>query len=474
MVYNACRFCFVVIIQIVSKPFRDKRETASGNDRRYSGLMIGSIMLASDNSILIFDANARTILNQTFPHMKQRLPIKSGLNGFASMAVVNGVAYIGGFNGTIYLLKLPVESLSTEGSKLSEDANAEVNVSNITLPFHCIAEAFTYTTTNGVIAACFNNNNSILYIVNVHSPSEKRELQFTSKSDLSNILPVGEAFYFVQHNHLLRADITSTGGPTQVETLENCRQAQLMMNRYYYIVIHCKERSHVYVPLEWRKTSGMTPGMKYGAWKNSNVELKPCHGIGFALLVLSVNDATVTLYDPRNDFKTNIILPGDPNTIDLTCTWNGSYLTLMYNDETCNCWKEHQLSEQYLNVTSSIIPYSEGTLAPLVVDNRTISQGVLLFHPTYYLLPSARQVFLDLRKNVTHPMITEDVVVYHAGIYSQNPEPGINDEVTTDSGETSHTHWQVYTGVGVALALVLTVFGVVAYWQKSKIKKLRW
>ena len=69
----------------------------------------------------------------------------------------------------------------------------------------CITEAITRNVSD-VIAACFGNENNTLYIVNVHSPTERSELKFTNTSDLSNILVVDNVFYYAQDNYLFRGD----------------------------------------------------------------------------------------------------------------------------------------------------------------------------------------------------------------------------------------------------------------------------
>ena len=321
-----------------------------------------------------------------------------------------------------------------------------------------------------MITACFNHSDSMLYIVNIHDPSDKSELPFTPNSDLSNILPVGDAFYFVQNDHLLRGDVPR--GQTQVATLETCHQAWLEMNEYHYIIIQCMGKSYLYVPEEWNSAAY---GIKYGAWKNRNVKLRPCHGDGFASVVFSVDDTTVIIYDARNDFRKDVKLTGIPDASTLTCTWNNNHLTFLYKDLSCDCWRRYQIAEQYVNETSSIIPYSEGMLPPLVTENSPINQEVLLFHPTYFLLPSAHQLFIDLHSNVTHPMITDDIVIYHTGIYSARGDDetdikNISDDGT--EGASTDIHWGVYLALIVAIMMIMVialVTGFVAYRRKARI-----
>ena len=394
------------------------------------------------------------------------------------MTVVADTAYIGGRDGIIFVLTLPMEFLkvadsSDIGASEGTDDKPEVIVSNITLPYSCIAEVFTYTA-DGVITACFSHTDSMVYIVNVHEPSQKREIPFTPEGDLSNLLPVGEVFYYVQHGHLLTADVARGG--TQVATLPNCDQAWLEMSEYHYITIQCENESFLYVPGEWSNADGI----KSGAWKNRNVQLKPCHGIGFASVVFSVDGTMVTLYNALNNFKTSIVLSGNPNTNTLICTWNGN-LTFIYRDTSCNCWRQHQITEGYVNENSSIIPFSEGTLPPLVT---TVNQSVLLLHPTYLLIPSRHQVLVDLPNNVSHPMITGDTVLYYSGIYSLRSD-NVNDVVKsasddgTDSSTGTQSQWPIYLVVILSLVLVvvvvfLLIFGVVAYKLKlmSRIRKI--
>jgi len=455
----------VVVPEILSKPPPDKRETLSGASRD-NDIPTGSILLTSVGYILIFDTNGKILVNQTFPHISQ-LPIKSAAYKTARMAVIGDVAYFGGLEGVVFILKnLPVDLLeqaSTGGSNLGDPVGGEVIVSNITLPFSCTTEAFTYT--SDVIAACFNNKDSILYFVNIYSTSDKSEFQFTPDSDLSNILPVNDVFYFAQHDQLFRADIAR--GQKPVERLENCLQPWLTMNKGYYIIIHCMKKSYVYMPPQWSDA----PGIRDGAWKNRNVELKPCHGVGRASqsIVFSVDDTTLTFYDTRNNFKKTITLAGSPDTSTLTCTWNDSQLVLMYKNNSTNNWRTHLLTEQYTYTTASVIPFSEGTLPPLVVGNNVISQNVLVFHSTYFLIPSAHQVFLDLHSNISHPMITDDVVIYHAGLYSPIPEaPLVKGEVSNGEASTG-IHWSVYVAIGVTTMLIIAGLSIIIYKQKGRL-----
>ena len=453
---------FVVIVQAAL--------SASGADRNNGAILIGSILLTNTSRILVHDINGKMIINQTFQHIEQ-LPVKSALHQTARMTVTDENAYIGGFDGIIFVLSSPtkfIESASTVNNNPSADVH--VSVSNISLGIPCVPEVFTHTS-NGVTTACFNNTDSILYIVNIHDPSDKSELSFTANSDLSNVLPAGDVFYFVQHGHLLRGDVPN--GQTQMAVLENCHQAWLEMNEHHYIVIQCMDKSYLYVPEEWNSAAY---GIKYGAWKNRNVKLRPCHGDGFASVVFSVNGTTVTIYDVRNDFTKDITLTGIPDANALTCTWNNNHLTFLYEDSSCDCWRQYQLAEQYVNATSSIIPYSEGMLPPLVTQNSPVNQEVLLFHPTYFLLPSAHQIFVDLYRNVTHPMITDDVVIYHAGIYSaRGDDETVIKNVPNDDTEGASTgiHWGVYLVVVVVAIMMIMVLvlvtGFVTYRKKSRI-----
>lgn len=428
-------------------------------------ILIGNVLLESNGFVVILDAKGRTVCNQTFPHIDQ-LPIKSALYQLARMTVVADTAYIGGRDGIIFVLTLPMEFLKVaDGSDIGEsegtDDKLEVIVSNITLPYFCIAEVFTYTA-DGVITACFNHTDNMLYIVNLHTPSDKSEIPFTPESDLSNLLPVGEVFYYVQHGHLLRADVARGG--TQVATLPNCDQAWLEMNEYHYIIIQCENKSFLYVPQEWSDADGI----KYGAWKNRDVQLEPCHGIGFVSFVFSVDGTMVTLYNTLNNFKIRIELSGNPDRNTLTCTWNGN-LTFIYRDTSCNCWRQHQITEGYVNETSSIIPFSEGTLPPLVTN---VNQSVLLLHPTYLLIPSRHQVLLDLYNNVSYPTITDNTVLYYAGIYAIRSVDAIDDVKTvSDDGiedSSTGTQWPVYLAVTVVIVVVVVLLLVIVAYKKRQ------
>ena len=263
--------------------------------------MIGSILVTKNGSVLLYDVNTNLVINQTFPSVEQ-LPKTSALWHTARMSVIDNNAYIGGRDGIVFNLTLPInflKTVSTGGSVGlggSED-DVELTFSNITLPFSCINEVFT-DTVDGVISACFSYGDSRLYVTNIHSPFDTIELQFAPDTDFSNVLPVADVFYIVQYGHLLRADVAR--GQTLVETLEDCdKQAWLEMNEYYYIIIKCVNKSIVYIPEEWSDAKGI----KNGAWKNRNVELRPCYGIGFTLLVFSVDDTMITFYNIQNNFK---------------------------------------------------------------------------------------------------------------------------------------------------------------------------
>ena len=467
--------CSVVIIQIYET--LAAAVSASGADRHSDNraILIGSILLTDTSRILVYDIKGKMIVNETFPHIEQ-LPLKSAVHQTARMLVTEKAAYIGGYDGIIFIVTLStelIESVSAMGGGESV-SSAEVTVTNTTLPFSCIPEVFTLTA-EGLITACFSHSDSILYIVNVHEPWYKSELLFTANSDLSNILPVGDVFYFVQHGHLFRADVPR--GQTQVAVLENCQSAWLDMNQYHYIIIQCTDRSYLHVPKEWNTDA---PGIKDGAWKHRNIVLRPCHGDGFASVVFSVDGTTLTIYDVRNDFwKGNITLTGTPDASTLTCTWSNDHLTFLYEDLSCRCWRQYQLTEQYINETSSIIPYSEGMLPPLVTGNSRVNQDVLLFHPTYLLVPSTHQLFVDLNNNVTHPMITDDVVIYHAGIYSiRDIETGDPKNTSDDGAEDTSTsvHWAVYLAVAVAIVIIMVfvITGLVAYRKRYRILFIAW
>ena len=432
--------------------------------------MIGSFLLTASGRILIFDFNQTLVVNQIFSHTKE-LPLKSGIYQTAQMTVINNVAYIGGQNasgnGIAYLVTLPIEYLE-EVSARSNDlaAGAQVTVTNITLPVSCIIEVFAHSA-DEAIAACFSHENSTLYIVNLHSPFDKSEpLQFTPRTDFSNVVPVEDAFYFVQHGHLFRADIAS--GANQVAILEHCVQAWITTNEHYSIIIECENKSFVYVPKEWSDAYGI----KYGAW-NWNVQLKPCHGTTF---VFSVVDTIVTIYDYRNDFHRRITLTGNPDTTTLLCSQNNGILTLLNRDKSWNIWIQHILTEQYEIKASNVIPYSEGTLPPLPVgNNRTVPQSALVFNSTYFLLPATHQLFFDLQNNITHPMITDDIVVFHAGIYSVSNSDSdgdivkLADSYDNPAQDSNDKQLLVYVMVPVVLLLVVAAVGCLAHQQKHRI-----
>ena len=173
-------------------------------------------------------------------------------------------------------------------------------------------------------------------------------------------------------------------------------------------------------------------------------------------------------------------LTGIPDTITLTCTWNNNHLTFLYKDWSCNSWRQYQLAEQYVNKTSCIIPYSEGMLPPLVTENSPINQEVLLFHPTYFLLPSAHQLFVDLHSNVTYPMITDDIVIYHASIYSARGDDETDIKMSLTIVQKVlllvAMHWGVY--LVVVVVIIMNRVGSHNYtqmtWMQKKLPSQRW
>ena len=436
-----------------------------------SSEMIGSILLTARGRILLFDADETLLVNQTFPHMES-LPVKSAMSRYqtARMTVIKNFAYIGGRDGVIYRIKLPVDYLDAvstgASSHLAGKYVESLNIFNITLPFSCIVEVFTYTQADGVIAACFNNTNSTLYIVNIHSPSHSSVLNFMHGTDFSNVLPVGDAFYFVQRGQLFRADITR--GETPVKTLQYCGQAWLEKNEGYAIIIDCEgtSMSIVYVPQEWSSAYAI----KHGGWENENVYLRPCYDTNFAF---SVDKTTVTLYDIRNDFKTKVALAGNPDIETLICSRNGSNLVLINHDKNCNCWQQHSLTEQYQIETLKIIPYSEGMLPPLAVGKNIVSQNPLLFNPTKFLLPAEQQLFFDPHNNIVHPKITDDTVVFHAGIPANTQDSPIVKPISSnnDPENNSGTHVLVYVLV-VLVLLILVMAGIFLVYIYKKRKRI--
>ena len=446
--------------------------------------MIGSILLTAPGRILLFDAEETLLVNQTFPKMEY-LPVKSGMSRYqtARMAVINDFAYIGGRDGAIYLINLPIDNLDARAastgtsSYLGGKYAKSLNVFNITLPYSCIVEVFTYTQTDGVIAACFNHTNSTLYVVNIHSPSRTSVLKFTPGTDFSNVLPVGDVFYFVQYGQLFRVDITreETSVEKPIETLKYCGQAWLEKNEGYAIIIDCRNtsRSIVYVPQEWSNAYEI----KRGGWVNENVYLSPCYDTYF---VFSVDKTTVTLYDVRNDFKTKVTLTGNPDSETLRCSRNGSNLVLMNHDKNCDCWKQHSLTEQYLIETPKIIPYSEGTLLPLA-EGKNIRKTPLLFRPTKFLLPAEHQLFFDPHNNIVHPKITDDIVVFHAGIPANRQDDPIVKPISKHDKDNNKSSAQLlyvlvlviaFVLVAVAVVVVVVCVAVLVYKKKRKKNKV--
>ena len=108
--------------------------SASGADRSNGAILIGSILFTNTSRILVHDIKGNMIINQTFPYIEQ-LPIKSALHQTSRMAVTDeDTAYIGGLDGTIFILSLPTEFIKSP-TVVSSNMSAEVHlsVSNISL-----------------------------------------------------------------------------------------------------------------------------------------------------------------------------------------------------------------------------------------------------------------------------------------------------------------------------------------------------
>ena len=409
-------------------------------------------LLVAENQKLILLQNGQEIYNRTLSHLQ--IPEISAVYGTATMEVINNIGYIGGFNGTIYRLHI-----SVNGGEVS------VNVSTVELNLPCTAEVFT-NTDSGVTTACFGHSINTLYIINVNSPGERSELKFTNTSDLSNILPVNEMFYYAQSNHLFRGD---TSGQRVVETLQNCIQPLLVRHKNCCLIIHCPEKSHVFVPPEWG-----APGIWEGSWEDKKPY--PCYGIGTSSYIYSYEGAQITFYDIRNDFKQIIILGGAPDPSSITCAWNKNDLVLFYKENVrCDCWIRYEMNSNLEYKNSTVIPSSHGTLHPLSTSKGDIDQSILLFYSDvlhFLMLPSENQVMIDLRTGFIYSNITSDVILYHGMILRMSTS---NSEDTgkkgTNDKSTRRSHdWTAYVAVGVGIAVLTTivVVGIIGYcaWRR--------
>jgi len=402
------------------------------------------IMLITENQrlVLLNLEDGQVIFNKTLSHLQ--FPEISAIFETANMKVINNTAYVGSFNGTVYELHV------------TEDAgNVSVNISTIKLNLFCIPEVF-IDKGSDVIAACFGNEISTLYFVNVHSPTERSELKFTKLSDLSNILAVGNVFYFFQNGHLLRGD---TSGQRIMESLQGCIQPLLILNRNCCIIIQCPEKSFVFSPPEWSSA----PGIRRGEWENKKVY--PCYGIGPIPLVFSSDGAAITFYDIRNDFQQTIRVNGTPAVNSILCAWSNDDIVLVYQDLRCDCWIEHKLNSNFEDKN-----LAHGTLHPLSTSKGNINQNILLFYPDtlqYLLIPSANQVLLDLKSNFFHTDITSNVVLYHNMVFIKAKKKDTGKKGSNKKLSAVSHSWPVYVSVAIIVSLIIS--GIVFYylWKRK-------
>ena len=407
------------------------------------------IMMITEDKRMVLLQDGDEVFNKTLTHIQ--VPEISAIYETAKMEVINNTAYIGGFNGAVYKLNVTVDA-----------GKVSVNTSTINLNLTCITEVFA-SNGSSVVAACFDNNASTLYFVNVHSPAERSLLKFTSASDLSNIVVVGKVFYFAQSDKLFRGD---TSGQRVVETLEDCTQPWLISHKDHFIIIHCQEKSIVFLPHEW----SAAPGIWKGAWKDEKVH--PCYGTGTAPLIFSSNRTTITLYDIRNDFRKAIILNGTPDVETITCAQSDDKLVLVYKESQCDCWMKHTLNNQLEYKNSTPIPFANGMLS-LDTSRGKIDQSVLLFYSDilqYLLVPSTAQTLVDLNSGFAYSHITSKVVLYHGMIleFSRDDSNTGKDESPNDkSFEESHS-WTIPLVVGTVVLIVSTVvLGLIFYtWRR--------
>lgn len=407
------------------------------------------LMLISENQTLILLQNGQEIFTKELPHLQ--FPKISAVYETANMVVINDTAYVGGSNGTIYKLHI-----FKDGSKVS------VNVSTIDLNLSCTAENFV-NDGSGVIAACFGNDINILYIVDVHVPTKTRE-QNTTNIYISNFLPIVNAFYYAESNHLFRAD---SSGIRVVESWQNCIQPWLILQKYYYIIVHCFEKSFIFVPPEL--SSGGVPGIRRGEWENNTPY--PCHGIGPAPIVFSSNGTAMTFYDINNNFQQTITLNEVPDVTTITCAWSNNDLNLIYRSPRHNSWIKLTLDSNYEYKDSTEILFSQGILDPLPTKKGNINQSTLLFYADdlcYLLIPSENQNLLDLKKDYVYPNITNSVVLYHNMIsFKAKGNDTIAEEVTKKSTSITASYiWGIAIIVGI-VSLAIVVAGIVFYrvWQ---------
>ena len=396
-----------------------------------------AVIIVTTKEVLLIDRGT-IIANETLPSTVQ-VPELSALTHTATMAVFNRIAHFAGLNGTTY--KITVQS---------DDMKVYMRISNVTLDIPCITESFAYTNT-GTSASCYWNDTNSLYIVSLNLLSERQSFRFTDQGYTSMIVPVDDVFYYVHNYHLIKANLI---GHLTVETLENCEYPLLVSNPYHYIVIQCyRTTSKVYVPEEWNTADGF----REGGWKDSNKTLYPCHGTGFAPLVYSTNGRSMmTFYDIRNNFRQTVTLQGNAVIDTLTCVLNDDQLILIYADESCDCWMQHVLNEDYEYTASYPIPGANGTLPPYTLENNAVAQKVLVFQyrgsVQYVMVPSTRQVLVDIAANGTYTDITSDVVFYY-GLFPLNANG--NADTLEDDSSTFSKHWGLFLGGTVFVVILL-------------------
>jgi len=400
--------------------------------------------------ILLVDGGM-IIANETLPSTVQ-VPELSALTHAATMAVINRIAYFGGLNGITY--KITVQE--------SED-KVSLIISNVTLDIPCIAESFTYHANTGPSASCYWNAKNSLYVISIDSPSEQEPFKFTDQGYTSMIVPVGDVFYYVHNNHLIKANLNI--GHLTIETLENCEYPVLAANPYHYIVIQCHSfTSKVYVPEEWNGAQGF----REGGWKDSNETLHQCYGSGFIPLVYSVDGKSMTFYDIRNNFRQSVTLNGTPVIETLTCILNNDELILIYADESCDCWTQHVLNEDYKYTVSYPVPGANGILSPYMLGKNAITQKVLVFqyHDSvkYAMVPSTQQVLVDISAN-TYNNITSDVVLYFGLIPLHGNGNAVKDE---GRSSTFSQHWGLFFGGIVSVAIILVATASAAAYKLYK------
>ena len=411
------------------------------------------IMIITEDKRMMLLQDGNEVFNMTLTHMQ--VPEISAIYGTAKMEVINNTAYIGGFNGTVYELHVTIDAAG----------NVSVNISTLSLNLPGTTEVFASNGSN-VIAACFDNSASTLYIVNVHSPAERSQLKFMSVSDLSNIVVVDNVFYFVQSDKLFRGD---TSNQRRVENLQDCIQPWLIRHKNHFIIIHCQGKSIVFLPHEWSSV----PGIWKGAWEDEKPY--PCYGIGTAPLIFTSNRTAITLYDIRNDFQKTIQLNGTANVETITCAWSNNNLTVVYKESQCDCWIMDTLDDKLEYKNSTPIPFASGMLHPLSTSRGDIDQSVLIFYSNvlhYLLLPSAVQTLVDMKTGFAYNHITSNVVLYHGMMEFSREDNGNTgkNEPNDKSFEESHS-WTVPLVVGITVLIIsIVVLGLVSYriWQRRR------